>query len=92
MRLPQGDESQLLDPGAGRGRGRFLRAFNKGAAGTDAARLNSDDNERLWTGYVVIETGSERESCGNGAQADQSERSNLCYSELRESAGRFRLL
>ena len=51
--------------------GRDLSA-DEGATGTDAARFDPDDNERLWTSDIVIEAGSEREGCGNGAQAYQS--------------------
>jgi hypothetical protein len=40
-----------------------------GTTGTDAACLHPDNDEHLWTGYVVIEKRSEWEGCGDGAQA-----------------------
>jgi hypothetical protein len=46
----------------------------EGAAGIDAACLNPNDDEYLWTGHVVIEKRSEWEGCGDGAQAFESER------------------
>ena len=38
------------------------------------ACLHPDDDEHLWTGYVVIEERSEWEGCRDGAQADFGER------------------
>jgi hypothetical protein len=58
------------------------RRADEGAAGTHASRLNPDDNERLWTGNAGIEAGSEWESCGNGAQAAESERLKCRFSLL----------
>ena len=45
----------------------------------DAARLHPDDDEHLWTGYVVIEKRSEWEGCRDGAQADFGERLNVNF-------------
>ena len=50
------------------------RRSNESAAGTDAARLYPDDDERLWTGDVLIEKRSEQQSGRDGAQAGSSER------------------
>jgi hypothetical protein len=33
-----------------------------------------DDDEHLWTSYVIIEKRSEWKGCGDGAQAVESER------------------
>jgi len=40
--------------------------------GTDASCLHPDNDEHLWTGYVVIEKRSKREGCRDGAQADEN--------------------
>ena len=50
------------------------RSADEGATGADATRLHPDDDERLWTGHVIIEERSEWKGCGDGAQADESER------------------
>jgi hypothetical protein len=50
------------------------RSAHEGATGTDASCLDPDDDERLWTGHVVIEERSEWEGRGDGAQANESER------------------
>jgi hypothetical protein len=46
----------------------------KGVTGTDASCLHPDDDEHLWTGYVVIKKRSEWEGCREGAQAGFGER------------------
>ena len=56
----------------------------EGATGTDAARLHPDDDEHLWTGYVVIEKRSEWEGCRDGAQADLGERPETSIFLLRD--------
>ena len=60
------------------------RSSDEGAAGADATRFHPDDDERLWTGNVVIEAGSEWEGGRDGAQATESERLNstFCYWEF----------
>ena len=53
------------------------RSSDEGAAGTDAARFDPDDNERLWTSNVVHRNGKRWKGCGDGAQADESESERL---------------
>ena len=50
------------------------RSADEGATGTDASCFDPDHDECLWTGHVVVEERSEWEGCGDGAQADESER------------------
>ncbi len=50
------------------------RSADEGAAGTDAARFDSDDHERLRTGNAGVEAGGEWQGRGDGAQTDESER------------------
>jgi hypothetical protein len=56
------------------------RSSDESAARIDATRFDPDDDERLWTGNVVIEAGSEWEGCGDGAQAHAGERLNRNFS------------
>jgi len=56
------------------------RSADEGAAGTDAARLHPDDDERLWTGDGVIEERSEWKDRRDGAQAGSGERLNAGFS------------
>src|SRR5271156_5537832 len=44
------------------------RSSDEGATGTDAARLDPDDDECLWTGDVEFEAGGKQQNCGIGAQ------------------------
>ncbi|MGA8510116.1 MAG: hypothetical protein WB762_31285 [Candidatus Sulfotelmatobacter sp.] len=53
---------------------------DEGATGTDASCLDPNDDECLWASHVVIEERSEWEGCGDGAQADESERLNHDFS------------
>ena len=50
------------------------RSSDESATGTDATCLHQDNDEHLWTGYVVIEKRSEWESRHYGAQALAGER------------------
>ena len=56
------------------------RRTDEGSAGIDATRFDPDDDERLWTSDVFIETGSEWEGCGDGAQALAGERLKCKFS------------
>lgn len=52
------------------------RSPHEGATGTNTTCLHPDEDEHLWTGYVVIEKRSEWEGRREGAQAGKSERLN----------------
>ena len=55
------------------------RISNEGAAGADAECLHPDRNEHLWTGYGIVQTGSEWGGRGDGVQTGESEHLNLDF-------------
>ena len=58
------------------------RSADESAAGTHAARIDSDNHERVWTGNAGVEEGSKWEGRHDGAQTDESERLKCGFSLL----------
>lgn len=58
------------------------RSSNEGATGTDAPCLDPDDDERLWTGHVVVEKRGEQQGRRDGAQAAGGERLRKLLKDL----------